>query len=713
MKDFIEILEISNKLEQLSMIGCSVDDTEVSDIVGALRKSGCPLKTLDLTQNNIGLRGGLAIAHALIEAKKKSLQSLRLSKNTLSELPVTEVILALDSHDVNLDSLYLDNCVQDGDVLPVKEVNILLEQIITKRGARFTQLALSHINVATAESVCEAISKAKLSLKYLELSSLSGLEPESANCPFKLSTDCSVQTLSLINNKLTNTNVKGIAKYWRINRPGIEDIVLSPGNGDVTAPIEKRLLDCVRGVTGYDTPTDATTSSSEDESDSEAAESPKVKSAPESSSAMEIQTPVSSVSAKSDLMSDSEKADSEKAENEKKQSEKNDGKDSSSEKATSRTSSSSESETETDSETESESKKPKVTLDESSEEPITPRASLALIKLGEDTDNDISDITAVASDTPLSEHLRSGQSDIRLSQLDSDQIKKLCTFLKSNSGVKVLKIQDANLGSPKVLTSLTKALKDNSQLKELVLAGCELNQESCPLLEKLVADHISTLEVLSLRDNPLGDSGTEGIVRIIANKAEEAYNSKLHRQAQDIASRSLTDAVRSDSLASMVSQGSEEGRVQIIPPSTVVPPPLHTLVLSNCKVGNAAVSQIVKLIKYGNLKDLRLSSTSGITQYGWKDLLTAACSPKSSVRSLDISSNLIGKFGVATGSPLNCIFGAGLDYLNMSGCLLSNEHVQSLVSQLERETTSIKEWTLTPGNDLTEGNITQLQQACR
>jgi len=199
--------------------------------------------------------------------------------------------------------------------------------------------------VATAESVCEAISKAKLSLKYLELSSLSGLEPESANCPFKLSTDCSVQTVSLINNKLTNTNVKGIAKYWRINRPGIEDIVLSPGNGDVTAPIEKRLLDCVRGVTGYDTPTDATTSSSEDESDSEAAESPKVKSAPESSSAMEIQTPVvdkpplpphrrasfqSSVSAKSDLMSDSEKADSEKAENEKKQSEKNDGKDSSS-----------------------------------------------------------------------------------------------------------------------------------------------------------------------------------------------------------------------------------------------------------------------------------------------------------------------------------------------------------------------------------------------
>jgi len=26
------------------MIGCSVDDTEVSDIVGALRKSRCPLK---------------------------------------------------------------------------------------------------------------------------------------------------------------------------------------------------------------------------------------------------------------------------------------------------------------------------------------------------------------------------------------------------------------------------------------------------------------------------------------------------------------------------------------------------------------------------------------------------------------------------------------------------------------------------------------------
>jgi len=38
----------------------------------------------------------------------------------------------------------------------------------------------------------------------------------------------------------------------------------------------------------------------------------------------------------------------------------------------------------------------------------------------------------------------------------------------------------------------------------------------------------------------LGDSGTEAIVRVIASKAEEAYNSKLHKQAQDIASRSLT-----------------------------------------------------------------------------------------------------------------------------------------------------------------------------
>ena len=53
----------------------------------------------------------------------------------------------------------------------------------------------------------------------------------------------------------------------------------------------------------------------------------------------------------------------------------------------------------------------------------------------------------------------------------------------------------------------------------------------------------------------------------------------------------LPDAIKSDSLASIVTQDSED---QLTPPviSVQVPPAIRTLVLSNSRVGNATIEQV-------------------------------------------------------------------------------------------------------------------------
>ena len=53
----------------------------------------------------------------------------------------------------------------------------------------------------------------------------------------------------------------------------------------------------------------------------------------------------------------------------------------------------------------------------------------------------------------------------------------------------------------------------------------------------------------------------------------------------------LPDAIKSDSLASIVTQDSED---QLTPPviPVQVPPALRTLVLSNSRVGNATIEQV-------------------------------------------------------------------------------------------------------------------------
>lgn len=121
---------------------------------------------------------------------------------------------------------------------------------------------------------------------------------------------------------------------------------------------------------------------------------------------------------------------------------------------------------------------------------------------------------------------------------------------------------------------------------------------------------------------------------------------------------------------------------------------------------------MAKLILNGNLKKLLVASNYDITPFGWKDLLGSISQSKSSLTSLDISSNPIGRHGVVTGSPLLAIAGATLDYVNLSGCQLSNEHAEHLAEKCSVQNTKIKQLKMTPGNDLDDGPMKRLITAC-
>ena len=119
------------------------------------------------------------------------------------------------------------------------------------------------------------------------------------------------------------------------------------------------------------------------------------------------------------------------------------------------------------------------------------------------------------------------------------------------------------------------------------------------------------------------------------------------------------------------------------------------------------------MIEFGDLKYLLMAQNSAVTMFGWKDLLNAVSKPKSRLKCLDLSSNAIGKAGVATGSPLLSLPGVTLDYLNMSGCLLPDDGVETLKNKLREKNTKIKTWKLEPGNLLSDENVKELANSCK
>ena len=63
--------------------------------------------------------------------------------------------------------------------------------------------------------------------------------------------------------------------------------------------------------------------------------------------------------------------------------------------------------------------------------------------------------------------------------------------------------------------------------------------------------------------------------------------------------------MQSDSMISIVTEGSDDtAGAESSPPPIVAPPALHTLILSDCRIGNAAIEQVCPDKKHFTLLQL-------------------------------------------------------------------------------------------------------------
>lgn len=137
----------------------------------------------------------------------------------------------------------------------------------------------------------------------------------------------------------------------------------------------------------------------------------------------------------------------------------------------------------------------------------------------------------------------------------------------------------------------------------------------------------------------------------------------------------------------------------------------HMLTVYNKTQYLLYIIQVIKLLQGDALKDLRLAYNPDITQFGWKDILNTVSQKQASLSQLDISSNALGRFGVAHGSPLMSLAGAKLDFLNLSGEQLVDDNVEVFSSALRDRQTKVPVIKLEPGNNLTDESISTLQSA--
>ncbi|XP_067930583.1 uncharacterized protein [Watersipora subatra] len=343
--------------------------------------------------------------------------------------------------------------------------------------------------------------------------------------------------------------------------------------------------------------------------------------------------------------------------------------------------------------------------------------SLTLSSSDESLHEDVRDTAGelrLPQGSSLEESLKNCGSEIHLVGLNQDEVKKLCTLLKSKMKTTAIKLTDCNLAG--VVELLSAATEMNESLEELLLADCKLTSNDVQHLVAMVSKHAPTLRIFSLRDNEdLRDAAVASIVTEFSTRAEKAFlNSNLHRQAKELATTSIKDAVRSDSLASIATEGSDD--TEVAPMQTQLKQlALKTLDLSNCGVGNATCEKVRKLMLYGeDVEELKLSQNKDITMYAWKDLLSTITKPQCHLKCLDISSNPIGGTWLATGSPLQSLAGLKLDHLDLSGCQLSDSYAKPLAQELSKKgRTCIGNLKLEPGNNLSPESINDLVDSCR
>uniref|UniRef100_A0A665TE41 NOD2 winged helix domain-containing protein n=1 Tax=Echeneis naucrates TaxID=173247 RepID=A0A665TE41_ECHNA len=241
LKDLCGFLKSPHcRLESLRLESCSLSEISCSSLVSALKSNPSHLRELSLSWNNLK-DSGLKDLCGFLESPHCRLETLRLEDCTLSEISCSSLVSALKSNPSHLRKLDL-NSVFVSIVLFFKSILGHFESILNHSkllmGCSLSEISCSSL-VSALKSNPSHLRELDLSWNDLKDSGLKDL------CGFLKSPHCKLETLRLVNCRLSDISCSSLASALKSNPSHLRELDLSHNN-DLKDSDLKDLSDLVK-----------------------------------------------------------------------------------------------------------------------------------------------------------------------------------------------------------------------------------------------------------------------------------------------------------------------------------------------------------------------------------------------------------------------------------------------------------------------------------